>query len=98
MLPATLGISGYIAPISVITVGYALFQTANNTAVMIDIRQDQRGVISGLLTWRAISGSSPVHPLWALCSRSQRGRSTSHLRVPKPLPPVCGSRSQSRRC
>ena len=50
MLPATLGVPGYIAPIVVITFGYALFQTANNTAVMADIHPDQRGVISGLLS------------------------------------------------
>src|SRR5207244_2296052 len=49
VLPATLGIPGYTAPIVVITAGYALFQTANNTAVMMDIRPDQRGVISGML-------------------------------------------------
>lgn len=49
MMPATLGVSGYIAPIVVITAGYALFQTANNTAVMSDIGSDQRGVISGML-------------------------------------------------
>jgi hypothetical protein len=49
IMPATLGIPGYIAAIVVITVGYALFQTANNTAVMTDIRPDQRGVISGML-------------------------------------------------
>jgi EmrB/QacA subfamily drug resistance transporter len=49
MLPATFGISGYLAPIVVITIGYALFQTANNTAVMTDIRPDQRGVVSGML-------------------------------------------------
>ncbi|PWF43961.1 MFS transporter [Massilia glaciei] len=49
MLPAALGIAGYVAPIVVITVGYALFQTANNSAVMADVTPDQRGVISGLL-------------------------------------------------
>ena len=49
MLSTALGIPGYLAPIVVITVGYALFQTANNTAVMKDIRPDQRGVISGML-------------------------------------------------
>jgi len=49
ILPATLGVAGYITPVVVITAGYALFQTANNTAVMKDLRQDQRGVISGLL-------------------------------------------------
>jgi predicted MFS family arabinose efflux permease len=49
MLPATFGIAGYVAPIVVITAGYALFQAANNTAVMADIPQDRRGVISGVL-------------------------------------------------
>lgn len=49
MFPTTFGIPGYIAPIVIITLGYAVFQTANNTAVMQDVRQDQRGVISGML-------------------------------------------------
>jgi EmrB/QacA subfamily drug resistance transporter len=49
MLPATLGISGYLGPIVVITTGYALFQTANNTAVLADVSPEQRGIISGLL-------------------------------------------------
>ena len=56
MLPLTLGIAGYIAPIVVITVGYALFQAANNTSVMTDIRPDQRGVISGMLNLSRILG------------------------------------------
>ena len=50
MMPTTLGITGYIAPIVVVTAGYALFQAANNTAVMTDVRPDQRGAIAGLLT------------------------------------------------
>ena len=49
LLPTALGIPGYIGPIVLVTVGYALFQTANNTAVMAGVRADQRGVISGLL-------------------------------------------------
>ncbi|WP_431284423.1 MFS transporter [Humitalea sp. 24SJ18S-53] len=49
LTPTAFGIAGYIGPIVVITMGYALFQTANNTAVMSDIRAEQRGVISGLL-------------------------------------------------
>jgi MFS family permease len=72
MMPATLGISGYIAPIVVITVGYALFQTANNTAVMTDIRPDQRGVISGMLNLSRnlglITGASVMGALFALAS------------------------------
>ncbi|HRH46252.1 MAG TPA: MFS transporter, partial [Pyrinomonadaceae bacterium] len=49
IIPASLGIIGYVVPIIVITVGYAIFQTANNTFVMKDVQPDQRGVISGLL-------------------------------------------------
>ena len=72
MLPATLGIPGYIAPIVVITVGYALFQTANNTAVMTDIRPDQRGVISGLLNLSRnlglVTGASAMGAVFAFAS------------------------------
>ena len=72
MMPATLGIPGYIAPIVVITAGYALFQTANNTAVMTDIRPDQRGVISGMLNLSRnlglITGASVMGAVFALAS------------------------------
>ena len=49
LLPTTFGLAGYIAPIVLLTAGYGLFQTANNTAVMAEIRPDQRGVVSGML-------------------------------------------------
>ena len=49
LLPAPIGIVGYLAPIVTITVGYALFQTANNAAVMRELVADQRGVVSGML-------------------------------------------------
>jgi EmrB/QacA subfamily drug resistance transporter len=72
VMPTTLGISGYIGPIVVITVGYALFQTANNTAVMIDIRPDRRGVISGMLNLSRnlglITGASAMGAVFALAS------------------------------
>ncbi|MHB1201227.1 MAG: MFS transporter [Polaromonas sp.] len=72
MMPATLGIPGYIAPIVVITVGYALFMTANNTAVMTDIRPDQRGVISGLLSLSRnlglITGASAMGAVFAFAA------------------------------
>ena len=42
-------ISGYVASIVVITAGYALFQTADDTAVMAGIRQDRRGLVAGML-------------------------------------------------
>jgi MFS family permease len=47
--PTSFGIAGYVAPIVVITVGYGVFQTANNTVVMTDIPADRRGVVSGIL-------------------------------------------------
>ena len=72
MLPTTLGIPGYIAPIVVITGSYALFQTANNTAVMTDIGPDQRGVISGMLNLSRnlglITGASVMGAVFALAS------------------------------
>ncbi len=72
MLPATLGIPGYIGPIVVITVGYALFQTANNTAVMTDVRADQRGVISGMLNLSRnlglVTGASAMGAVFALAA------------------------------
>ncbi|WMI98049.1 MFS transporter [Pseudomonas chlororaphis subsp. aurantiaca] len=49
LLPASLGIGGYLGPMVITTLGYATFQTANNTAVMSDVGAEQRGVISGLL-------------------------------------------------
>jgi MFS family permease len=72
MLPARFGIAGYIAPIVVITAGYALFQTANNTAVMTDIRADRRGVMSGMLNLSRhlglITGASAMGAVFALAS------------------------------
>lgn len=47
--PATLGVAGYIGPIGVLTVGYAVFQAANNTGVMAAIGAHQRGLVSGML-------------------------------------------------
>ncbi|OEJ34765.1 MFS transporter [Streptomyces subrutilus] len=49
MLPASSGVTGYLAPMVVVTAGYAVFQTANNTAVMADVPANRRGVVSGLL-------------------------------------------------
>jgi MFS family permease len=49
LLPASLGIAGYAVPIMLLTASYALFQAANNTAVMGDIAAEQRGLVSGML-------------------------------------------------
>jgi len=72
ILPAMLGIPGYLTPIVIITVGYALFQTANNTAVMADVPQDRRGVISGMLNLSRnlglVTGASVMGAVFALAS------------------------------
>ena len=69
MMPAAVGILGYVAPIAVVTMGYALFQTANNTAVMADVLPDQRGVISGMLNLSRnlglITGASVMGAIFA---------------------------------
>jgi EmrB/QacA subfamily drug resistance transporter len=74
MLPARFGIAGYLAPIVVITAHYALFQAANNTAVMTNAAQDQRGVISGLLNLSRnlglITGASVMGAVFALASHT----------------------------
>ncbi len=57
LMPIGFGIAGYIAPIVVITSGYALFQAANNTALMTDLRPDQRASFPACSAFRAISGS-----------------------------------------
>lgn len=49
MMPTSLGVPGYLGPLGVITAGYALFQAANNTAIMTNVTSDQRGVVSGML-------------------------------------------------
>jgi EmrB/QacA subfamily drug resistance transporter len=71
-LPSAFGVPGYVAPLVVLTAGYALFQAANNTAVMKDAAQDQRGVISGMLNLSRnlglITGASALSAVFALAS------------------------------
>lgn len=49
LVPRATGVVGWIAPLAVLTAGYALFQAANNTAVMDAAGIDRRGVAAGLL-------------------------------------------------
>src|SRR5262249_57250052 len=71
-LPTSLGVAGYVAPLVVITAGYALFQTANNTAVMADVPPDRRGVVSGLLNLSRnlglVTGASALGAIFALAA------------------------------
>ena len=90
MLPTRFGIPGYIAPLVVITAGYALFQAANNTAVMTNIRPDQRGVTSGMLNLSRnlglITGASVMGTVFAL------GSATTNLMTARPEAVAAGMR------
>ncbi len=73
-LPALLGLTGYLAAIVVLTPGYALFQAANNTAVMSNISVDQRGVVAAVLSLSRnlglITGASLMGTVFAVASRT----------------------------
>ena len=73
-LPTTFGIAGYLAPMVIITLGYAVFQTANNTVVMSNVVPDRRGLVSALLNLSRnlglITGASVLGAVFALASHS----------------------------
>lgn len=72
LVPGKFGAPGYIAAIVFVTASYALFQTANNTAVMKDVSPEQRGVASGLLNLSRnlglITGASAMGAVFQVAS------------------------------
>lgn len=68
-MPTNFGITGYVLPLAVTTAGYAIFQAANNTAIMSGISADRRGVISGMLNLSRnlglITGASAMGALFS---------------------------------
>ncbi|WP_405014433.1 MFS transporter [Kitasatospora sp. NBC_01539] len=74
VVPTSFGIAGYLVPLAVVTAGYAVFQTANTTAVMAGAPADGRGVVSGLLTLSRnlglVTGASAMGAVFALASGS----------------------------
>jgi EmrB/QacA subfamily drug resistance transporter len=90
-LPTTYGVPGYIGPLVVITASYALFQAANNTAVMMNIRPDQRGVVSGMLNLSRnlglITGASVMGTVFAL------GAATTDIMTAHPEAVAAGMRT-----
>lgn len=91
LTPMTFGIPGYIAPVIVITLGYALFQTSNNTAVMKDVCPEQRGVISGMLNLSRnlglITGASLMGAIFTFAS------GTNEISLASPNAVAIGMRS-----
>jgi EmrB/QacA subfamily drug resistance transporter len=71
-IPAALGVPGYVPSVVVTSSGYALFQAANTTAVMMGAAPDQRGVISGTLNLARnlglVTGASVMGAVFALAS------------------------------
>jgi MFS family permease len=49
LVPLRSGVAGWVAPLVLLAAGYALFQAANNTAVMHAAGDARRGVVAGLL-------------------------------------------------
>lgn len=74
LLPPAYGVFGYLMPITVMTTGYSLFQTANNTEIMGGVSDDMRGVVSGLLNLSRnlglVTGASAMGAVFALASRT----------------------------
>jgi MFS family permease len=73
LLPSSSGIPGYLASLSAITAGYALFQSANNTSIMASADGGRRGAISGLLALARnlglITGASVMGAVFAGASQ-----------------------------
>lgn len=72
IVSAGFGVVGYVVPIVFVTASYALFQAANNTAIMTGIGAEQRGVVSGMLSLSRnlglITGASVMGALFAAAS------------------------------
>lgn len=90
LLPMGRGVLGYTLPLMVITAGYTLFQSANNTAVMRGIRADQRGVVAGLLglsrNLGLITGASVMGAVFAF------GSATTEIATASPQAVAAGMR------
>lgn len=71
------GVLGYVAPIALLTAGYALFQVANNTMLMKDLFPERRGLIAGMVNLSrnlgAITGASAMGTLFYLASQQVAG-------------------------
>ena len=71
------GVAGWIAPLVLITAGYALFQASNNTSVMAGVAPGDRGVVSGMLTLSRnlglITGASLMGAVFAAAGSAESG-------------------------
>ncbi len=72
LVPAARGVAGYIIPMVVVTIGFSVFQAANNTAVMASVPADRRGAVSGMLNLSRnlgfVVGASAMGAVFTLAS------------------------------
>ncbi|HDL7644784.1 TPA: MFS transporter [Yersinia enterocolitica] len=75
IIPTGWGVLGYVVPVCLITAGYAIFQTANNTLMIKSVSADQRGVVSGMLNLSRnlglITGASVMGAIFAFALTAQ---------------------------
>lgn len=75
-----IGAAGYIGALALLTLGYAQFQAANNTAVMSKLSADRRGVVAGLLNLSRNLGL--IIGAWALGAVFAWGTGDIHSALP----------------
>lgn len=77
LMPVRVGVLGYAASLVVLTISYAQFQAANNTAVMAVVGSDKRGAMSGMLSLSRnlglITGASILGAVFAAAAGSGQG-------------------------
>ncbi len=75
--PGSLGVSGYLGPMVVLTAGYAVFQTANNATVMAEVDAERRGLVSAMLNLSRnlglITGASVMGAIFAFAAGAGAG-------------------------
>ncbi|MDN0124594.1 MFS transporter [Yersinia aleksiciae] len=74
MISPAAGVWGYVAPVCLMTAGYAIFQAANNTLMIRVVGTVQRGVVSGMLNLARnlglMTGASVMGAIFAFASAS----------------------------
>lgn len=85
IFPQAFGVPGYIFSILLLSPGYQLFQAANNTSVMSQVSQDDRGVFSGLLSLSRnlglITGASVMGSIFSYSADSHQISSASSASI-----------------
>lgn len=90
VLSSASGIPGYVAPVLLLTAGYALFQTANNVQAMGSVPDCRRGAAAGLLNLSRNMGL--IAGAWAMGAVFELGAGTSDVMAAPPEAVAAGLR------